>query len=218
MPFEHNLTNSLPLILATESKYKQNVLKKLGIPFLAISPNIDESALENEPPNELVIRLAKEKALEIANNHLTTSLPEKYHSSAYIVAADQIACFEQDILGKPGNKEKAFQQLRRFSGNKVDFLTGLALFDTRTNAIYTLLEQYSVYFKTLSDDDISHYLDLEQPYDCAGAFKSEGIGILLFSKLEGRDPNALVGLPLIALAELFKQAGINLLQQIPIAD
>lgn len=200
------------MILATESKYKQSVLKKLGIPFLAISPNIDESTRENETPDELVIRLAKEKALEIAHSH-----SDAYHSSAYIVAADQIACFEQDILGKPGNKEKAFEQLRRFSGNKVDFLTGLALYDPNTHDTYTLVEKYSVHFKPLSDDDISHYLDLEQPYDCAGAFKSEGIGILLFSKLEGRDPNALVGLPLIALAELFNKAGINLLQQIPIA-
>lgn len=203
--FDHNLTTSLPIILATESKYKKQILEKLGMPFTATSPCIDETPLNNEPPELLVTRLAEQKALKIAADN-----PDNY-----IIGADQVACFNNQILGKPGTKEEATEQLTAFSGNKVDFLTGIALYDKNTQQVNSSLDVFSVYFNKLSDADIEHYLNLEQPYDCAGSFKSEGIGILLFSKLEGKDPNSLIGLPLISLAKLFDEIGINLLAHIP---
>lgn len=199
---DHNLSKKLPIILATESRYKKQVLNKLGVSFNSASPNIDESVLPNETPKALVLRLANEKAQVIARD-----FPD-----SYIIAADQVACFNNQILGKPGTKVSAIKQLLAFSGNQVQFLTGLALFDAKTKQVLKHVEEFNVVFRHLKASEIDRYLDIERPYDCAGSFKSEGLGILLFSKLDGRDPNALVGLPLIALAELFNKLGINLLE------
>lgn len=199
----HNLTNLSTIILASESKYKKAVLEKLQIPFTCIAPRIDETALENEHPKDLVNRLAKIKARTIAESH----------PNCYIIAADQVACFNDQILGKPGNRENAFQQLQLFSGNRVDFITGLAVVSPQHGHPFQLTETFSVQFKTLSVSEINAYIEKEEPLDCAGSFKSEGLGILLFEKLIGRDPNSLIGLPLIGLRELFEQAGINLLTE-----
>ncbi|MCY7294068.1 Maf family protein [Alteromonas sp. a30] len=198
----YNLTNLPPVILASESKYKRAVLEKLHIAFSCCAPNIDESALENESPDKLVTRLAKEKALTIA----------KQHPHALIIAADQVASFNSHILGKPNNEENALKQLSLFSSNRVDFINGLALYDPRTQEVYQLCETFSVQFRSLSQQELLLYIRKEKPFDCAGSFKSEGLGILLFDALIGRDPNALVGLPLIGLRELFEQAQINLLE------
>lgn len=198
----HNLTKNLPLVLASESKYKKEVLNKLSIPFESVSPNIDESQRPNESPHELVNRLAKEKAEIIAKDFPDT----------YIIAADQVACFDNKIIGKPGNKENAKKQLKEFSGKHVQFLTGLAVLDVKSKQVLQHVEKFDVHFRKLKEKEIEHYLDIEQPYDCAGSFKSEGLGILLFSKLDGRDPNALIGLPLIALRELFAQIEVNLFE------
>lgn len=198
----HNLTNTPTIILASESKYKKSVLEKLRIPFTCIAPHIDETALENETPKRLVERLAKTKAQTIADQH----------PNCHIIAADQVACFGEHILGKPGNSENAKKQLQLFSGERVDFINGLALITPTLEEPLCLIETFSVQFKSLSDNEIDAYIKKEAPFDCAGSFKSEGLGILLFDALIGRDPNALIGLPLIGLRELFEQAELNLLE------
>ncbi len=200
----HNLTKTLPLLLATESKYKKQVLEKIGIPFICESPNIDETPKDGELPQALVARLAIEKASALVN---------KYHNN-YIIAADQVASFNNKVLGKPSNKTNAKAQLQQFSGKSVLFLTGLALYDFRTNQMLSHVETFEVIFRPLQEEEIENYLEYEKPYDCAGSFKSEGLGILLFSELKGRDPNSLIGLPLIALFDLFQQININLLEYI----
>ena len=192
---------TLPLILATESVYKQQILAKLGLPFTAIAPNIDESPLAAETPSDTVRRLAIAKAQKLA-----TTYP-----SSYVVAADQVASFDGNIIGKPLHHDSAVAQLSSFSGNAVTFYTGVSLFDCNSGRISSAVESYTVRFRNLSQGDIENYITAESPLDCAGSFKSEGLGILLFSHLEGRDPNALVGLPLIALTELFAKANVNLL-------
>lgn len=196
--------NKLPVILATESKYKQQVLNKLALPYKCIAANIDETPLPGETSNELVSRLAIEKANKIASET----------PSDFVIAADQVASFRGEIIGKSHTKDKAFKQLSKFSGNKVTFMTGLALYDPGQKRTHSHTEYFEVYFKSLSTQQIDNYIAAEQPFDCAGSFKSEGLGILLFEKLEGRDPNALIGLPLIALNELFTQAGISLLDYV----
>jgi len=204
MPSKAAQNNKLPVILATESKYKQQVLNKLALPYKCIAANIDETPLPGETSNELVSRLAIEKANKIASEN----------PSDFVIAADQVASFRGEIIGKSHTKDNAFKQLSKFSGNKVTFMTGLALYDASQKRTHSHTEYFEVYFKSLSAQQIDNYIAAEQPFDCAGSFKSEGLGILLFEKLEGRDPNALIGLPLIALNELFTQAGVSLLDYV----
>lgn len=198
------LGNALPIILATESVYKKQIFNKLALPYRSVAADIDESPLPGEACHELVERLAIEKAQKII----------KAHSGSFVVAADQVASFEGETIGKSHNKLNATKQLRKFSGNKVTFMTGIALYSPDLDNICSHVEYFDVYFNALSTAQIERYIDIEQPFDCAGSFKSEGLGILLFKKLHGEDPNALVGLPLIALNTLFHQAGINLLDHI----
>ena len=153
---------------------------------------------------QLVTRLALAKAQAIA---------EKI-SDGFIVASDQVASLDGDILGKPLDYATAVKQLRASSGKTVTFHTGLCLFNRNTQQNLTIVEPFKVEFKQLSDRQIERYLTIEQPYDCAGSFKSEGLGIALFSELHGRDPNTLVGLPLIALIELFSQMNIDVFEHI----
>ncbi|MCE0556937.1 MULTISPECIES: Maf family protein [unclassified Motilimonas] len=189
------------LILASTSPYRKALLEKLNLPFSTAKPDTDETPLANETALELVERLAIAKAQVIA----------KQHSNAIIIGSDQVCVSHGDILGKPGNYENAFAQLKAASGNKVTFYTGLAVIDSETQQVTSLVEPYIVHFRQLTDEMIDHYLTVEQPYDCAGSFKSEGFGISLFGRLEGRDPNSLIGLPLISLIEILDEAGLRVI-------
>ena len=196
--------NPRPLLLASSSPYRRDLLKRLGLPFESASPEIDESPVNNESAEHLVTRLARSKAEALA-----TAWPDHW-----IIGSDQVACLEDGtLLNKPGNHERATEQLLRSSGRRVSFLTGLALLDASSGELQTHCERFHAHFRSLSPEEIENYLHTEQPYDCAGSFKVEGLGIALFSQLEGRDPNSLVGLPLIALNGMLRQWGLNPLLQ-----
>lgn len=194
------------LILGSSSPYRKSLLEQLQIPFTCMSPNIDETQRPNESPMQFVSRLAHEKAQAIKAN-----LP--LSDNTLIIGSDQAAILEDKILGKPENIEKAIQQLSLFSGKKVDFLTGLCVLDNKTDTFDLAVEEYSVYFRELTIEEIEYYLEKEQPLDCAGSFKCEGLGITLFEKMEGNDPNSLIGLPLIKLCSSLRKMGINPLAQ-----
>lgn len=189
------------LLLASSSPYRRQLLEKLQVNFDWDKPEIDETPKYGETSEDLVLRLASVKALALASKY-----PQHL-----IIGSDQVAAFNQSIIGKPGNHENAFAQLKTFSGNKVIFYTGLCLFNPQTKSFHTRLETYQVHFRNLNDAQIENYLRRETPYDCAGSFKSEGLGISLFQSLEGRDPNSLIGLPLIALVDLLEKEGVNVL-------
>ncbi len=184
-----------PLVLASSSPYRRELLSRLGLPFEHASPNIDESRQPGETAEQLTVRLATQKAQALASrfpNH-------------WIIGSDQVATLaDGSILTKPGEHDRAVDQLTRCSGHPVRFLTGLALLDSSSGRANTLCEAFEVTFRTLSREDIEHYLRTETPYDCAGSFRMEGLGIALFASLEGRDPNSLIGLPLIGLCELLR--------------
>ncbi len=190
------------LILGSSSPFRADVLKKLDINFIQHSPEIDESTLNGESAPLLVERLAREKALAIAKNY-----PE-----ALIIGSDQVAVIDGNILGKPGTHQAAVQQLMSASGKAVTFYTGLALYNAKTQTMQHHVEPFTVHFRQLSEKQIHFYLKKEKPYQCAGSFKSEGLGISLFQKLEGDDPNSLIGLPLIKLIELLNNEGVDVLQ------
>ncbi|WP_462171758.1 Maf family protein [Pseudoalteromonas xiamenensis] len=190
------------LILASSSPFRQSILQKFSLNFHSFSPDIDESPLIDETPEQLVLRLSELKA---------QSAKELYESGLAI-GSDQVAVFNGQILGKPHNKENAVKQLTLFSGQKVTFLTGLSVYDISTDTAKTIVEPFHVHFRSLSLEEICVYLDKETPYQCAGSFKSEGLGICLFEKLEGDDPNSLVGLPLIRLFSLLREFGLDVLK------
>jgi MAF protein len=190
------------LILGSSSPYRAELLNKLHLQFSQVSPNIDESRHKHESPAALVLRLAEVKAREIA----------KTHTDALIVGSDQVAVIDDQILGKPGNFDNAVAQLNKASGRAVTFLTGLALYNAKTDHIQCHVETFSVHFRALTQSQIEHYVQVEKPFNCAGSFKSEGFGISLFSKLEGDDPNSLIGLPLIKLIMMLENEGIDILQ------
>lgn len=189
-----------PLILASSSQYRQALLHKLGLPFTTAVPDIDESTRPGETPEQLVARLATEKAQAVASSH----------DQGWIIGSDQVCVINQQILGKPGTIEAAFAQLRQASGQAITFYTGLCLLDATNGKRQLIVEPYRVHFRQLSDEMIKHYLQLEQPLDCAGSFKSEGLGITLFTAFEGRDPNSLIGLPLMALIDMLALWGVTL--------
>jgi septum formation protein len=190
------------LILGSSSPFRAEILTKLGLPFITASPDIDESPLAGEQAEQLVQRLSEQKAYKIAESY----------PNALIIGSDQVAVLDGAILGKPGNHDNAVKQLTAASGKTVKFLTGLALLNSQTGRIQSVVETFDVGFKTLSASQIDFYLRQEQPYQCAGSFKSEGFGISLFSKLHGNDPNSLIGLPLIRLINLLEAEGIDVLQ------
>ena len=190
------------LVLGSSSPFRRALLEKLGLEFDTASPDIDESVVETETAEQLVARLSQQKAAAIAKSY-----PE-----ALIIGSDQVAVLGDSILGKPGSHDKAVQQLSNASGKQVRFLTGLTLLNAKTGHQQTCVEPFNVHFKSLSANQIEYYLQQEQPYQCAGSFKSEGFGISLFSKLEGNDPNSLIGLPLIKLIEMLMVEGIDVLQ------
>lgn len=189
------------LVLASTSPYRRTLLETLGLSFETAAPDADETPLENESPTALVARLSEAKARAIAPQF----------TDALIIGSDQVAVLDQQILGKPGNHENAVQQLRAARGQRVKFLTGLCLLNTQTQHCRVEVVPFSVLFRTLSDAQIEHYLLRDKPYNCAGSFKSEGLGISLFEKMEGDDPNALIGLPLIALITMLADEGVDIL-------
>lgn len=205
-PVKKPLSNSLAstsrtLVLASTSPFRRALLEKLGLPFKTLSPEVDETPRNEETAQQLVVRLAEAKARAGA-----LSDPD-----ALIIGSDQVACIDGRILGKPGDRETAMAQLRQAAGRSVAFHTGLCLFDARSGEAQCECVPFHVHFRSLSDAQISAYLDREQPFNCAGSFKSEGLGIALFSRLEGEDPNTLIGLPLIRLTHMLERSGVQVL-------
>jgi septum formation protein len=176
------------------------LLERLHIEFICESPDIDEQRLEAESINDYVIRLAEEKAKRVGLNH----------ADSLIIGSDQTLECDGNIPGKPGNHEKAKQQLAMMSGKSLVFYTGLCVFNTASQALEKDVIKYRVCFRELSDIEIDDYLNKEQPYQCAGSFMSEQLGISLLSKMEGDDPTALIGLPLIRLCEMLRNQGIKI--------
>jgi septum formation protein len=189
------------LVLASSSPYRRALLERLGWPFVTASPAIDEAPDPGEAPEALVRRLAEAKARRLAPD-----FPD-----AVIIGSDQIAVLDGIALGKPETEERAERQLRAASGRRVEFLTGLCVLDSLSGLSDTVCEPYAVHFRALTDAEIRRYIQRERPLDCAGSFKSEGLGIALFERFEGDDPNALIGLPLIRLAAMLRSVGIDVL-------
>ncbi len=192
---------SKPIILASSSPFRKSLLAKLQIPFTSVSPDIDETAKPQETANDLVKRLAYEKAYEIS----------KSYPNALIIGSDEVAELEGQIFGKALTHENAVKQLQQVSGKTVCFYTGLCLLDSSTQASQLIVETYNVTFRKLSDATIENYLRKEQPYNSAGSIKAEGLAIALFEKMEGFDPNALIGLPLIQLVTMLKNVGVEVI-------
>ena len=191
------------LILASSSRYKISLFGRLGIKFTAVSADIDESPLVSELPIELVKRLSEQKALAIATLNI----------DSWVIGADQVGSVENMILEKPGNYEKAYQQLQFQSGKSVYFHCGVTLAKQSSNGTITKITEVNtteVIFRQLSDTDIKAYLEKEQPYDCAGSFKSEGLGISLFDQIKSNDPTCLIGLPLILVRKMLSNQAINI--------
>lgn len=183
------------VVLASTSPYRKAILEKLGIEFICVAPEIDETQLANETPEQLVVRLSEQKARAVA----------KQFPDALIIGSDQVAVVDGKILGKPGNHETAVSQLKRAAGKRVSFLTGLCLFNSASQQSQLDVVPFDVVFRQLTEQQIENYLRMEQPYNCAGSFKSEGLGIVLFERLEGDDPNTLMGLPLIRLVRMLEK-------------
>lgn len=188
------------LILASTSRYRKALLEKLGKPFQCEAPEVDESPLPGESAEALVARLAHAKASAVA----------RQHAQGLIIGSDQVCVCDGRILGKPGTVENAVAQLLAAQGKSVTFYTGLCVLDAATGRVEQLVEPFRVHFRQLDEAAIRRYVAAEQPLDCAGSFKCEGMGIVLFEQLEGRDPNALIGLPLIGLVELLGRHGLAL--------
>ena len=197
-----NTNNTTPtLVLGSTSPFRREILQKLGLPFETAAPDIDESAKDNETPEQLVARLAEAKAREVA----------KKFPNALIIGSDQVAVNDGKILGKPHTHERATEQLQNASGKTVRFLTGLCLYNSVTDNVQCEVVPFDVVFRELSLEQIDNYLKREQPYKCAGSFKSEALGITLFERLEGEDPNSLIGLPLIRLVRMLENEGVQVL-------
>ena len=192
--------SDLSLILASSSVFRKSLLDRLQIAFSTDSPDIDESRLAEEPPRDYVSRLSLAKAKTVAARQ----------PDSLIIASDQCSVIGDSIIGKPGDHNTAIQQLQASAGTKVSFLTGLCVLDAKSGK-YTLdVIRFNVHFRALTLEEIDRYLKIEQPYNCAGSFKAEGLGITLFKKLEGDDPTALIGLPLIRLSEMLREFGLKL--------
>jgi MAF protein len=192
---------SRPLLLASSSAYRQALLAKLGLAFEATSPSIDETPRSGETPIELSQRLAEEKARALA----------KRYPGHLIIGSDQVAMLEGNQLTKPGDFARTVEQLRAAAGKAVEFFTSVCVLDAATGQALTDMDHTVVYFRPLTARQIESYVAKEQPFDCAGGFKSEGLGIVLFEKIDGEDPNALIGLPLIRLVRLLEKFGVAVL-------
>ncbi len=188
------------LVLASTSPYRRELLERLQIPFETVAPQADESALSGEAPEATALRLAEAKARAVAN-----TFPD-----ALIIGSDQVAAQGAQRFGKPGTRANARAQLRAMSGREIVFHTGLCLLDAASDTAQTRCIDVHVGFRDLSDAEIEAYLDKEDALNCAGSAKSEGLGISLLAYLRGDDPNALIGLPLIALCDMLRKAGLAL--------
>jgi 7-methyl-GTP pyrophosphatase len=193
--------NSQPLVLASSSVYRSELLRRLQIPFRVAAPDVDETPLPDESAEQTSRRLSQDKARKAATDH----------PDALIIGSDQVAVLDGQQLGKPITHDNAVRQLRAMRGSTVTFHTALTLLNARTGEMQTAVAKNHVSFRDLSDEEIESYLRKEQPYHCAGSAKSEGLGIALITRLEGDDPNALVGLPLILLVDMLKKQGISIL-------
>ncbi len=189
------------LILASSSPYRKQLLQQLQLEFNCISPDIDETAQTNESAEDLVKRLAKMKAMAVAQQQ----------ADAIIIASDQVAVLNQKILGKPDNFVNAKQQLQQASGQTVVFYTSLAVLNSQTQQLQLDLDTFTIGFRQLSETQIENYLQQDQPYNCAGSFRSERLGIALFESMQGNDPNTLIGLPLIKLIDMLANEGLNVI-------
>ncbi len=189
-----------PLVLASSSPYRRELLERLRLPFTWSAPAIDETRHPHESAEQLVRRLAEEKARALAD----------LHPGHLIIGSDQAAVLGEQILGKPLEFERARSQLLAASGTSVTFLTGLALLNTRSGHCQVDCIPFTVNFRSLSEATIERYLNIEQPYDCAGSFKAEGLGVSLFRSTQGEDATSLVGLPLIRLVDMLLDEGLEL--------
>ena len=187
------------LLLASTSPWRRMLLEKLTLPFECAAPEVDETPQPGESARQLVVRLAQAKAQALASR-----FPQHL-----MIGSDQVCVLDGEITGKPHTEENAHRQLRKASGTIVTFYTGLALYNSANGHLQTECEPFDVHFRHLSDQEIEAYIRKENPLQCAGSFKSEGLGITLFERLEGRDPNSLVGLPLIALCQMLRREGFN---------
>lgn len=192
---------SANLVLASSSRFRRALLERLGVPFEAISPNVDETPNTGEAPAALAQRLALAKARAIAPHRPT----------ALIVASDQVAVYGDAIVGKPRDHADAARQLRAASGRKVVLHTALVLLNAATGRVQSEVIPFGIQFRPLTDAQIENYLRKEQPYDCTGSVKSEGLGIALLERFEGEDPNALIGLPLIRLIRMLENEGVTII-------
>lgn len=189
-----------PLVLASSSPYRRELLSRLKLPFICASPDIDETRQPGENAETLVQRLAEQKARALADRY----------PRHLIIGSDQVAVNGDEILGKPHDMERATHQLLAASGNSVRFLTGLALLDSERRSCQIDYVPFTVHFRELDEASIRRYLQTEQPFDCAGSFKAEGLGISLFRATEGTDATSLVGLPLIRLVDMLRHAGVQI--------
>lgn len=189
------------IVLASTSKYRRELLARLGLPFEVAAPLVDETALPNEAPEDSARRLAEAKARAVADR-----FPQ-----AIVIGSDQVAILEGSVLGKPGNHANALRQLKAMRGKEVAFHTALCVCDAASGQALTRVLPYYVRFRDYSDAQIERYLQREQAYDCAGSARCEGLGIALIAEMRGADPNALIGLPLIALTEMLAALGVSIL-------
>lgn len=188
------------LILASTSPYRRELLARLGLPFETAKPEVDETPSDGETPAQTALRLAEAKARAVA----------PHHPGALIIGSDQVACSGNRVFGKPGTRDRAVAQLRTLSGCSVVFHTAVCLLDTAAGRVQLENVPVEVRFRVLQDREIGHYLDREPALDCAGSARCEGLGIALLDYLRGDDPNALIGLPLIALCRMLRNEGVAL--------
>ena len=189
------------LILASSSEFRRQLLQKLLIPFNSISPKIDETVLDGEKPHQTALRLAQEKAKKIGAEY----------PHALVIGCDQVATLDGEQLGKPLNHQNATKQLQMMRGREVTFHSALCLYNAATGNMQAEVVPYLVRFRQLTDAQIDNYLTKEQPYQCAGSAKSEGLGIALMERMIGEDPNALIGLPLIKLITMLQNEGVSVI-------
>lgn len=187
------------LVLGSTSPYRHALLSRLGLPFQTVSPEVDETPLPGEAPADLALRLARQKAASVARRH----------PQAIVIGSDQVADLHGEPLGKPGNHERARIQLARMSGQTVVFQTALSVQCLDTGFEHSAVVPVRVVFRALGPDEIERYLLAEQPYDCAGSAKSEGLGIALLERIDNDDPTALIGLPLIRTCQMLRAAGLS---------
>lgn len=187
-------TSPLQIVLASTSPFRKELLERLHLDFITDSPDIDETPLADEQAEDYVLRLSLEKAKAVAHKH----------PNSLIIGSDQCSLLKGEIRGKPHTHENAIKQLMESSEQRVSFLTGLCLYDSKEDSYQLEMIPFHVDFRKLTTKEIEAYLLAEKPYKCAGSFKSEGLGVSLFEKLEGDDPTALIGLPLIKLCKMLR--------------